>query len=59
MDTNLDENGMLLYINAGEEPGLAKVPIAIIQLSTFIELPFTQERYLSPVFADPLYFGEG
>jgi hypothetical protein len=35
MDTNLDENGMLLYINAlGEEPGLAKGPIAVVQLST-------------------------
>jgi hypothetical protein len=31
MDTNLDENGMLLYINAGEEPGLAK---GVIQLPT-------------------------
>jgi hypothetical protein len=54
MDTNLDENGILLYINAGEEPGLAKGLIAIIQLSASIGLPFTQERYLSAVFADPL-----
>jgi hypothetical protein len=34
MDNSLDENGMLLYINMGEELGLAKGPIAVIQLST-------------------------